>query len=80
MIAQVQVEILVGDKITSYLVVTKSGRCLLGHETSKALGLLRIRSGASSEFVGCNVIGENIAPALQVKYPTVFFGIGKLKD
>ena len=71
----------VGDKkISSHLVVTKSGRCLLGHETSKALGLLRIGSGASSEFVECNIVGENLAPALQVKYPTVFVGVGKLKD
>lgn len=28
----------------------------------------------------CNVVGENLAPALQAKYPTVFVGIGKLKD
>ena len=80
-IGQVQVEISVGDKkISSRLVVTKSGRCLLGHETSKALGLLRIGSGVSSEFVECNVVGENLAPVLQAKYPTVFVGVGKLKD
>ena len=70
-----------GDKkISSQLVVTKSGRCLLGHKTSKAPGLLRISSGASSEFVECNVIGKNLAPVLQAKYPTVFVSIGKLKD
>ena len=59
--------------------VTKSGRCLLGHETSKALGLLRSGSSVSSEFVACNVVGENLAPILQSKYPTVFVGVGKLK-
>ena len=75
-IGQVQVEISVGDKkISSHLVVTKSGRCLLGHETSKALGLLRIGSDVSSEFVECNVVGENLAPVLQAKYPTVFVGV-----
>ena len=79
-IGQVQVEISAGDKkIGSHLVVTKSGRCLLGHETSKALGLLRICSSVSSEFVECNVVGENLAPILQAKYPTVFVGVGKLK-
>lgn len=60
--------------------VKKSERCLLGHETSKALDLLWIGLGVSSEFVQCNVVGENLAPALQAKYPTVFVGIGKLKD
>ena len=59
--------------------VTKSGRCLLGHETSKALGLLRSGSSVSSEFVACNVVDENLAPILQAKYPTVFIGVGKLK-
>ena len=58
--------------------VTKSGRCLLGHKTSKALGLLRIGSSISSECVECNVVGENLAPILQAKYPTVFVGVGKL--
>ena len=80
-IGRVQVEISAGDnKISSYLVVTKSGRCLLGHETLKALGLPRIGLGVSSEFVECNVVGENLAPALQAKYPTVFVGVGELKD
>ncbi|XP_022800415.1 uncharacterized protein K02A2.6-like [Stylophora pistillata] len=80
-IGQIKVEISAGDKrIGSHLVVTKSGRCLLGHETSQALGLLRISSSVSSEFVECNVVGENLAPFLQAKYPTVFVGVGKLKD
>ena len=60
--------------------VTKSGRCLLGHETSKALGLLRINLIVSSEFVECNAAGENLAPVLQAKCPTVFVGVSKLKD
>ena len=28
----------------------------------------------------CNVVGENLAPVLQAKYPTVFVGVGKLND
>ena len=31
-------------------------------------------------FVQCDVVGENLAPALQAKKPTVFVGVGKLKD
>ena len=27
----------------------------------------------------CRVVGENLAPILQAKYPTVFVGVGKLK-
>ena len=77
---QVQVEISAGDKkIGSHLVVTKSGRCLLDHETSKALGLFRIGSSVSSEFVECNDVGENLALIRQAKYTTVFVGAGKLK-
>jgi len=79
-IGQIQVEISAGDKkINSHLVVTKSGRCLLGHETSKALGLLRIGLAVSSGSVQCNVVGEDLASALQARYPKVF-GVGKLKD
>ena len=74
-------EISVGDEnISSHVMVTKSRRCLLSHETVKALGLLRIGSGASREFAECNDVGENLAVALQVKYPTMFVGVGKLKD
>ena len=60
--------------------VIKSGRCLLGHVTSKALGLLRIGPGANSEFGQCNVVREDLVLALQAKHPKVFDGVGKLKD
>ena len=60
--------------------MTKSGRCLLGHETSKALGLLRIGLVVSSGSVQCNVAGEDLASTLQAKFPKVFFDLGKLKD
>ena len=73
-IGQVQVEISAGDKKTSlHLVATKSGRCLLGHETSKALGVVRV----SAVSLQCNVVGENLAPALQAEYTTVFVGFGR---
>ena len=47
---------------------------------SKALGLLRIGLGVSSGSVQSNVVGEDLASALQAKYPKVFVGVGKLKD
>ncbi|PFX13169.1 Retrovirus-related Pol polyprotein from transposon 17.6 [Stylophora pistillata] len=46
----------------------------------EALGLLRTSSSVSSKFLECNVVGENLAPVLQAKYPTVFVGVGGLKD
>ena len=79
-IGQTGVELSVGDKkINSHFVITKSGRCLLGHVTSKELGLLRIGLNVSSGSE-CNVVGKDLASALQAKYPKVFDGIGKLKD
>ena len=81
MVGQIQVELSVGTKkINSQFVVTTSGRCLLGHTTSRDLGLLRIGLSASSEPAECNVIGKDLASALQTKYPKVFSGIGKPKE
>ena len=80
-VGQIQVELSVGTKkINSQFVVTTSGRCLLGHITSRDLGLLLIGLGASSESAECNVVSKDLASALQTKYPKVFRGIGKLKE
>ncbi|XP_015754060.1 PREDICTED: uncharacterized protein LOC107333722 [Acropora digitifera] len=80
-VGQIQVELSVGTKkVNSQFVVTTSGRCLLGHITSRDLGLLRIGLGASSELAECNVVSKDLASALQTKYPKVFSGIGKLKE
>ena len=80
-VGQVQVELSVGaKKINSQFVVTTNGRCLLGHITSRDLGLLRIGLGASSESAECNVVSKDLASALQTKYPKVFSGIVKLKE
>lgn len=58
---QISVQLLVGDKkISSSFVVTKSGRCLLGHVTSKDLGLLHIGQGASNEPAECNIVCKGI--------------------
>ena len=78
--SQIKVEISVGDKrMTSHFVVTKSGRCLLGHVTSKALGLLRIGPGASSGFE-CNLVRVDLASAFQAKYLKVSDSVTKRKD
>ena len=80
-VGQIRVELSVGSKkINSQFVVTTSGRCLLGHITSRDLGLPRIGLGASSESAECNVVSKDLASALQTKYPKVFNGIGKLKE
>ena len=80
-VGQIRVQLSVGTKkVNSQFVVTMSGRCLLGHITSRDLGLLCISLGASNELAECNVVSEDLASALQTKYPKVFNGIGKLKD
>ena len=49
-VGQIQVELSVGTKkINSQFVVTTSGRCLLGHTTSRDLGLLRIGFSSSDK-------------------------------
>ncbi|XP_074634263.1 uncharacterized protein LOC141892813 [Acropora palmata] len=80
-VGQIQVELSIGTKnINSQFVVPTSGRCLLGHLTSRDLGLLRIGLSASSESAECNVVSKDLASALQAKHPKVFIGIGKLKE
>ena len=80
-VGQIQVELSVGTKkINSQFVVTTSGRCFLGHITSTDIGLLRIGLSAGTETAECNVIGKDLASALQTKYPKVLSGIGKLKE
>ena len=55
-----------GDKVNLQFVVIKKGKCLLGHVTSKLLGLV---------LTECNAVGENIAAALEAKKPKVFDGV-----
>ena len=80
-VGQIQVELSVGTKkINRQFVVTTSGRCLLGHISSRDLGCLRIGPCARIESAEYNVVGKDLASALQKKYPKVFSGIGKLKE
>ena len=80
-VGQIQVELSVGTKkMNSQFVVTTSGRCLLGHISSRDLGCLRIGPCARIESAEYNVVGKDLASALQKKYPKVFSGIGRLKE
>lgn len=72
MVGQIQVELSVGrKKINSQFMVTMIRRCLLGHVTSRDLGLLCIGLSASIELPECNVVSKDVASALQTKYPKV---------
>ena len=76
---QFEAELSISDKkVQSSFVVTDKGRCLLGHVSSKRLGILRIGSETSSETVCSNSVDTDIKSELVSKYPKVFTGIGKL--
>lgn len=76
---QISVQLSAGDKkISSCFVVTRSERCLLGHVTSKDLGLLHVGPGASSEPAKCNIVCKDMALTLQAKSPNVFSEMEKL--
>ena len=79
-IGKFEVEISSGDrKVKSTFVVTDKGRCLLGHATSKQLGVLKV--GPSVNLECSNVASTpDIQSRLQDKYLKVFTGIGKLID
>ena len=79
-IGKFEVEISSGDrKVQSTFVVTDKGRCLLGHTTSKQLGVPKV--GPSVNLECSNVASTpDIKSQLQDKYPKVFSGIGKLTD
>ena len=67
------------EKVQSTFVVTDKGRCLLGHATSKQLGVLKI--GPSVNLECSNVASTpDIKSQLQDKYPKVFSEIEKLTD
>ena len=71
-IGKFEVEISSGDKkVQSTFVVTDKGRCLLGHATSKQLGVLKV--GPSVNLECSNVASTpDIKSQLQDKYPKVF--------
>lgn len=79
-IVQFKPELSVGSRrVELYFVVADNGRCLLGHATSKALGILHIGL-TNSLGTECNNVNSNIASDLRAKYPRMFSGIGKLAD
>ena len=61
-------------------IVVETGRCLLGYSTATDLGILRVDP---TEILGtgdCNTVDDTFVGELKAKYPSVFQGIGKLKD
>ena len=68
-----------GREVPCSFVVTQQGRCLLGHSTAKALGILSIGPGANINSE-CNVVHNDLKSQMLAKYPGVFKGVGKLRD
>lgn len=58
----------------------KRGRCILGNDTSKELGVLYISPKASPIGGSCNEVKSDFADQLKAQCPKVFAGVGKLKD
>ena len=67
-------------KIVADFIVVKTGRCLLGYSTATELGILHVDPAGTRGTGDCNTIDDNFVGQLKTKYPSVFHGIGKLKD
>ena len=65
--------------VSTDFVLVKSGRCILGNVTLRKLGVLHIGPNVAPG-AGCNTVPDDLAGALNMKYPKVFQGIGKLRD
>ena len=61
-------------------IVVKTGRCLLGYSTATELGILHVDPAGTLGTGNCNTVDDTFVGQLQAKYPSVFHGIGKLKD
>ena len=60
------------EKKATFVVIHGNGVALLGNDTAIALGVLKIGVGVASVL--------NQAESLQIQYPEVFCGVGKLKN
>ena len=68
------------SKIVADFIVVKTGRCLLGCSTATELGILHVDPAGTIGTGDCNTVDDNFVGQLKTKYPSVFHGIGKLKD
>ena len=78
---QFQTEVSVSKtKVVANFIVVESGRCLLGYSTATDLGILRVDPKGTLGTGDCNTVDDTFVGELKAKYPSVFQGIGKLKD
>jgi len=62
------------------VIFVESGRCLLGYSTATDLGILRVDPTGTLRTTDYNTVDDTSVGELKAKYPSVFQGIGKLKD
>ena len=67
-------------KVVANFIIVESGRCLLGYSTATDLGILRVDPMGTLGTADCNTVDDTFVGELKAKYPSVFQGIGKLKD
>ena len=60
--------------------MVKTGRCLLGYSIATDLGILRVRQADTVNTGNCNTVDESFVGRIKAIYPSVFQGIGKLKN
>ena len=52
---------------------------ILGNVTARELGIFHVEPNVAPG-VGCNIVQDDLASELKMKYPKAFQGTGKLKD
>ena len=79
--AQFQIEVSITEKrIVADFIVIKTGRCLLGYSTATDLGILRVGQAETVNTGNCNSVDDSLVGRLKANYPSVFKGIGKVKN
>ena len=78
---QFQIEVFITkEKIVADFIVVKTGHCLLGYSTTTDLGILRVGQAETVNTGNCNTVDDSFVGQPKAKYPSVFQGIGKLKN
>ena len=67
-------------KIVVDFIVVKTGRCLLDYSTATDLGIVPVRQAETVNTGNCNTVDDSFVGQLKANYPSVFKGIGKLKN
>ena len=78
---QFQIEVSITEKtIVVDFILVKTGSCLLGYSTATDLGILRVGQAETVNTGTCNTVDDSFVGPLKANYPSVFKGIGKLKN